>query len=119
MPLAPDTSPVWRASRTMAIARRLLRGEREQYQDVNPQPGHAMPIPRCYVDKDAPRLNRTMQRGRNICNQESEHSTCQMKPVHCGEDINKGTAGAAGQMKPSLGQLSPDKKLSGEKRHAK
>jgi len=74
-----------------------------------------MPIPGRNVDDDAPGFNRAMQHRRDISEHKSEYSAGQMKAMHRGENVNEGTAGAAGEVKTSGRKLVPNEKLSGKK----
>ena len=56
-----------------------------------------------------------MQHRRDIGEHKGKYSTGQMKAVHRSENVNEGTAGAAGEVKTGGGKLAPNEKLPGKK----
>ena len=78
-----------------------------------------MPVPGCYVYDDAASFDRTMQNSRHIGKHESQHAASQVQAVHCSENVNEGTAGAAGEVKTFGGKLAPNEELPGKEQEAK
>ena len=94
---------------------RLLRREREENDDVDPDARHCVPVPRCDVDDDAAGFHRAMQDGADICRDKCDYAAGQVKPLDGGEHIDEGTAGAAGELESAGGQVTPDEKLACKK----
>src|SRR5258708_37824985 len=73
-----------------------------------------MPVPGCYVYDDAASFDRTMQNSRHIGKHERQNAASQVQSVHCRENVNEGTAGAAGEVKASGGKLAPNEEVPGK-----
>lgn len=78
-----------------------------------------MPIPGSNVDDDAARFHGAMQHSRNTRENESKNASSEMKAVHRCKNVNKGTAGAAGEVEASRRKLAPNEELAGKKRDTK
>src|SRR6267142_1103458 len=92
-----------------------LAGKLQQTQNVNPQRGHEMPVPRGHINDDAPRRHRTAQQRSDPCEQQSEHAAHQVNSMSAGQQINERTARRGRQIEAVRSQLTPCRPLPKKK----
>src|ERR1700730_6351290 len=75
----------------------------QQTQNVNPQPGHEMPVPSGDIHHNAPRCHGAAQKRSDACNEQCEDATHQVNGMRPGQEINERAAGRGGYIEAVRG----------------
>src|SRR5580704_11745471 len=93
----------------------LLARKLQQTQNVDPQPGHEMPVPSRDIHHDAPPGQGKTQKRSDAGATQRKNAAEQVNRVRAGQQINKGAARRRRHVEPTSGQLAPRHPLTEKK----